>query len=246
MNSCSRKVTAFFMKLLSTVHINNKILRYKKRALLKLSEEKSWIQTQWDGPVKGQCHEIFSSQQLFHQAIFSAMQLLLVPLDTPRKDFKFCRIFVELFEFLINYMVYLPQGSRHSPVYSPPGNQDSPVCSSPRNVVDSGSHFTTFKEHSAIFTGIIIQKIDCGLLYLPNDLRFIFEKCPTLRKSNQLPDDKYTRESISNTNKSTISQQNYWGKKNCFMNKTEEKSCDTTPLKRVTKNTLADMSAQVF
>jgi hypothetical protein len=120
-------------------------------------------------------------------------------------------------------MVYLPQGSRDSPVYSPPGNQDSPVCSSPRNVVDSGSHFTTFKEHSAIITGIIIQKIDCGLLHLPNDLRFMFEKCPNLRNSNQLPDDKYTRESITNTNKSTISQQNYWGQEKLFYEETEAK-----------------------
>ncbi len=52
----------------------------------------------------------------FFPLVFLIKHLLLVPLDTPRKDFEFFRIFKELFEFVID-----------SPVYSPPGSWDSPV-----------------------------------------------------------------------------------------------------------------------
>ncbi len=45
--------------------------------------------------LKGQCHEIFYSG-------FFTKHLLLVPLDMARQDFKFFRIFEELFEFVIN------------------------------------------------------------------------------------------------------------------------------------------------
>jgi hypothetical protein len=43
--------------------------------------------------------------------VFFIKQLLLVPLNTARQDFKFFRIFEELFEFVID-----------SPVYSSPGS----------------------------------------------------------------------------------------------------------------------------
>ncbi len=47
----------------------------------------------------------------FFYSGFFIRNLLLVPLDTPRKDFKFFRRFKELFEFVID-----------SPVYSSPGS----------------------------------------------------------------------------------------------------------------------------
>jgi hypothetical protein len=62
---------------------------------------------------------------------FFIKHLLLVPLDTPRKDFEFFRIFEELFEFVIDSPAYSLGGSRDSPVYSSPGSRDSPVYSSP-------------------------------------------------------------------------------------------------------------------
>jgi hypothetical protein len=80
---------------------------------------------------------------------FFIKQLLLVLLDTPRKDFDFFRLFEELFVFVIDFLVYSPPGSRASPVRLPgvfiagestyiglqknllmqntPGSQDSPV-----------------------------------------------------------------------------------------------------------------------
>jgi hypothetical protein len=42
-----------------------------------------------------QCHEIFSS------LVFFIKQLFLVRIGTPRNDFEFFRIFVELFVFVI-------------------------------------------------------------------------------------------------------------------------------------------------
>ncbi len=49
--------------------------------------------------------------QDFLTLVFFIKHLLLVPLDTLRKDFEFFRIFEELFEFVID-----------SPVYSLPGS----------------------------------------------------------------------------------------------------------------------------
>ncbi len=60
--------------------------------------------------LSGQCHEIFLTLDFFIK------HLLIVSLDTPRKDFEFFRIFEE---FVID-----------SPVYSLPGGRDSPVYSS--------------------------------------------------------------------------------------------------------------------
>ncbi len=57
-----------------------------------------------DNCLKAQCHAIFYS------GIF-IKQLLLVPLDKPRMDFKFFPIIEELFMVLIG-----------SPVYSSPGS----------------------------------------------------------------------------------------------------------------------------
>jgi hypothetical protein len=65
----------------------------------------------------------------FFTLVFFIKHLLLVPLDTPRKDFEFFQIFKELFEFLIDSPVYSLPGSRDSPVYSLPGRRDSPVYS---------------------------------------------------------------------------------------------------------------------
>jgi hypothetical protein len=87
--------------------------------------------------LKGQCHEIFNSG-FFHQTTSPC---------PVRKDFEFFRIFKELFVFVID-----------SPVYSPLGSRDSPIYSSP------GSRFNDFKEHTTIFTGTIILKINCGPL----------------------------------------------------------------------------------
>jgi hypothetical protein len=39
-----------------------------------------------------------------------------------------------------------------------------------------GSHFTDFKEHITIFKGSVILKIDCRLLKLLGDMRFMFAK----------------------------------------------------------------------
>ncbi len=66
----------------------------------------------------------------FLTLVFFIKHLLLVPLDMPRKDFKFFRIFEELFEFVIDSPVYSLPVSRDSPVYSSPGSRDSPVFSS--------------------------------------------------------------------------------------------------------------------
>jgi hypothetical protein len=57
--------------------------------------------------LKGQCHEIFYSG-------FFIKQLLPVPLDTPRKDLEFFRIYEELFVFVIKSSVYSPPGRRDS------------------------------------------------------------------------------------------------------------------------------------
>jgi hypothetical protein len=67
----------------------------------------------------------------FLTLVFFIKHLLLVPLDTPRKDFDFFRIVEELFEFVIDSPVYSLPGSRDSPVYSSPGSRDSPLSSSP-------------------------------------------------------------------------------------------------------------------
>jgi hypothetical protein len=39
-----------------------------------------------------------------------------------------------------------------------------------------GSHFTDVKEHITIFKGSVILKIDCRLLYLLGNMRFMFAK----------------------------------------------------------------------
>jgi hypothetical protein len=67
----------------------------------------------------------------FLTLVFFIKHILLVPLDTPRQDFKFFRIFENLFEFVIDSPVYSQPRSRDSPVYSSPGIRDSPVYSSP-------------------------------------------------------------------------------------------------------------------
>jgi hypothetical protein len=53
---------------------------------------------------------------------FFVKHLLLVPLDMPRKDFGFFRIFEELFEFVIDSLVYSLPGSQDSPLYLSPGS----------------------------------------------------------------------------------------------------------------------------
>jgi hypothetical protein len=70
-----------------------------------------------------------------------------------------------------------------------------------------GNHFENVEEHTITLTGIFIQKIDCGSLYLPN-MRCIFEKNPNLRKFNILPGDEYNGELITNTNNYTNIRQN--------------------------------------
>jgi hypothetical protein len=73
--------------------------------------------------------------------VFFIKYLLLVSLDTPRKDFEFFRILEELFEFVIDSPVYSQPGSRDSPVYSPPG-AETRQCIHHRGVVfDTGESF---------------------------------------------------------------------------------------------------------
>jgi hypothetical protein len=48
----------------------------------------------------------------FFILFFFIKHLLLVPLDMPRKDFKFFPIFEELFELVIDFPVYSLPGSR--------------------------------------------------------------------------------------------------------------------------------------
>ncbi len=69
--------------------------------------------------VKGTVSRDFLTLVFF---IFFIKHLLLVPLDMPRKDFEFFRIFEELFEFVIDSPVYSLPESRDSPMYSPPGS----------------------------------------------------------------------------------------------------------------------------
>jgi hypothetical protein len=66
----------------------------------------------------------------FLTLVFFIKQLLLVPLNTARQYFEFFRLFEELFEFVIDSLVYSLPGSRDSSVYSSPGSRDSPVYSS--------------------------------------------------------------------------------------------------------------------
>ncbi len=65
--------------------------------------------------------------------VFFIKHLLLVPLYTPRKDFNFFRIFEELFEFVMDSLVYSILGSWDSTVYSILGSWDSTVYSSPES-----------------------------------------------------------------------------------------------------------------
>ncbi len=67
----------------------------------------------------------------FFTLVFFIKHLLIVPLNTPRNDFEFFRIFEELFKIVIDSPVYSLSGSQDSPVYSSPGNRDSPMFSSP-------------------------------------------------------------------------------------------------------------------
>jgi hypothetical protein len=53
--------------------------------------------------LKGQCQEIFA-------LVFFIKHFLLVPLDSPRKDFKFFRIFEELFVFIIDSLCIRHRG----------------------------------------------------------------------------------------------------------------------------------------
>jgi hypothetical protein len=62
--------------------------------------------------------------------VFFIKQLLLFPLDMPRNDFKFFRIFKKLIILVIDSPVYSLPESRDSLVYSPPGSRDSPEYSS--------------------------------------------------------------------------------------------------------------------
>ncbi len=39
-----------------------------------------------------------------------------------------------------------------------------------------GSHFRSFEDHAIPFTRTIIRKMDCGLFYLPTNLRFLSQK----------------------------------------------------------------------
>ena len=48
----------------------------------------------------------------FLSPVFFIKQLLLVPVDMPRNDFEFVRIFVEIFEFVIDSPVMNTPGSR--------------------------------------------------------------------------------------------------------------------------------------
>jgi hypothetical protein len=81
---------------------------------------------------KGQCHEIFYSG-------FFIKQLVIVPLNTSGKDFKFFRIFEELFVFVVDLPVYSPPGSRNSPLYSSLWSRDSPVMNTPGGQPKLGS-----------------------------------------------------------------------------------------------------------
>jgi hypothetical protein len=92
----------------------------------------------------------------FLTLFFFIKQLLLVPLDMPRKDFKVFRIFEELFVFVIDSSVYSPPGIRDSQcihhqgalprnqpklvykrtllVQNTLGSQDSPVINTPESL----------------------------------------------------------------------------------------------------------------
>ncbi len=63
--------------------------------------------------------------------VFFIKHLLLFPLDTPRKDFEFFRIFEELFEFVIDSLVYSSPGSWDSPVVNTPGSRSKLVNKKP-------------------------------------------------------------------------------------------------------------------
>jgi hypothetical protein len=56
--------------------------------------------------IKGPCQKIFNS------VFFFIKQLLLVSLDTLRKDFEFFPLFEEVLVFVIDSPVYSPPGSR--------------------------------------------------------------------------------------------------------------------------------------
>ncbi len=64
-------------------------------------------------------------------SVFFIKPLLLVPLETPRKDFEYFWIFEKFFLFVIDSPVYSPPGKCDSLVYSSPGSWDSPVYSPP-------------------------------------------------------------------------------------------------------------------
>jgi hypothetical protein len=56
------------------------------------------------------------------QSVFFIVKQLLLALDTPRKDFEFCRIFAELFIFVIDHPLYSPPAGQDSLLYSQPGS----------------------------------------------------------------------------------------------------------------------------
>jgi hypothetical protein len=61
-------------------------------------------------------------------SVFFIKKFLLVPLDILEKDFAFCRIFVELFVFVIDSPVYLlPGESTKVALRITPERHDSPV-----------------------------------------------------------------------------------------------------------------------
>jgi hypothetical protein len=132
---------------------------------------------------------------------FFIKQLLLVPLNTARKDFKFCSIFVELFVFIFESPFFLTTGEsnkissqKNLLVPITPEIQDSPVMNSQqcihhkeveslwcilhREVETFGIYITEncFRFYKFLrachkFTETTIQKIDYELSYMPINLR---------------------------------------------------------------------------
>jgi hypothetical protein len=93
------------------------------------------------------------------------------------------------------------------------------------------SHFIDFKEHTTIFKGSIILKLNCRLLNFLRTCALCFQKLPNLRDSNRLPSVFNTWESITNTNNSTNIQKNlnsFLGlpigtRRSCLMKKTQRR-----------------------
>jgi hypothetical protein len=106
-----------------------------------------------------------------------------------------------------------------------------------------GSCFTDFKDHTAIFKGIIILKINWGYFNSIGTCNLCLKKLPYFRDSNRLPGVFITRGSITNMNNSPNIRKNSKSllgmpigtRRNCLMKKTgDEKYCDTVPLTMLT------------